>query len=96
MLREPLPYPHVKPVIDRDPVACTVPEGGTDGHLFPSLTTCPGCRAWAIARTIAAPNETVISPDGPSRRVDRMRVLIDEFDPMRVLFERALVERGIA
>lgn len=92
----PLPHDHMRgqPHDSGFPSACQLPENkGT--YVFMAGRQCPGCRAYAMAMAVADPTGTVTgTKHGRSvNRVERIRANTDELDPMRVLFERALMAR---
>lgn len=90
--REPLPYPH-RP--HDEPPACAQGEGAFVWNA--AIRTCPGCLAAAMASAIHDPRDLVwLDSLELVPAVEALRRVSDDFDPMRVLFERALAERGIA
>ena len=93
-VREPLPYPHSTPEGKVSP--CQLPETrdirGIAGEL-----NCPGCWAWILA--VAVDDEHVGAHTRSGERAPLRQIIRDELDdadPRRVLFERALAERGMS
>lgn len=96
-IREPLPYPHHRGRMDQGfPAACTVGEHPGVPVMYDKR--CPGCLAVAMVRAVHDPTAMVRRNHSGMTvsRVQTLRESLDDFDPRRVHFERALAERGIA
>lgn len=97
-VREPLPYPHARGPFDHGaPAACTLSESPYE-MAFTATQDCPGCRVYAMGVAMNEPHLSVtMTEDGTwVTLIERIREITDELDPRRVLFERALADRGIA